>query len=48
MAKSFQLVSKYKPAGDQPKAIESLLDNLDAGLAHQVCLLYTSPSPRDA
>ncbi len=41
MAKSFQLVSKYKPAGDQPKAIESLLDNLDAGLAHQVLLGVT-------
>ncbi|ATZ73935.1 excinuclease ABC subunit B [Idiomarina sp. X4] len=41
MAKSFQLVSKYKPAGDQPKAIDSLLDNLDAGLAHQVLLGVT-------
>lgn len=41
MAKSFQLVSKYKPAGDQPKAIEKLLDNLDAGLAHQVLLGVT-------
>nr|WP_153850059.1 excinuclease ABC subunit UvrB [Idiomarina rhizosphaerae] len=35
------MVSKYKPAGDQPKAIESLLDNLDAGLAHQVLLGVT-------
>lgn len=41
MAKKFELVSKYKPAGDQPKAIESLLDNLDAGLAHQVLLGVT-------
>lgn len=41
MAKRFELVSKYKPAGDQPKAIESLLDNLDAGLAHQVLLGVT-------
>ncbi|MGM0630053.1 MAG: excinuclease ABC subunit UvrB, partial [Pseudomonadota bacterium] len=41
MARKFELVSKYKPAGDQPKAIESLLDNLDAGLAHQVLLGVT-------
>lgn len=41
MAKTFELVSKYKPAGDQPKAIESLVDNLDAGLAHQVLLGVT-------
>jgi excinuclease ABC subunit B len=41
VAKKFELVSKYKPAGDQPKAIESLLDNLDAGLAHQVLLGVT-------
>ncbi|MDV6317022.1 excinuclease ABC subunit UvrB [Idiomarina sp. HP20-50] len=41
MAKKFELVSKYKPAGDQPKAIQTLLDNLDAGLAHQVLLGVT-------
>lgn len=41
MAKTFELVSKYKPAGDQPKAIETLVDNLDAGLAHQVLLGVT-------
>ena len=41
MAKKFELVSKYKPAGDQPQAIEALLDNLDAGLAHQVLLGVT-------
>ncbi|RUO73428.1 excinuclease ABC subunit UvrB [Idiomarina ramblicola] len=41
MAKKFELVSKYKPAGDQPKAIGSLLDNLDTGLAHQVLLGVT-------
>nr|WP_282444962.1 excinuclease ABC subunit UvrB [Idiomarina sp. ATCH4] len=35
------MVSKYKPAGDQPQAIEALLDNLDAGLAHQVLLGVT-------
>ncbi|RUO78007.1 excinuclease ABC subunit UvrB [Idiomarina seosinensis] len=41
MSKSFELVSKYQPAGDQPKAIQQLLDNLDAGLAHQTLLGVT-------
>lgn len=29
MAKGFELVSKYQPAGDQPAAIEALVDGLD-------------------
>lgn len=37
----FQLVSDYEPAGDQPAAIEKIIDNLDAGLAHQVLLGVT-------
>ncbi|RUO78825.1 excinuclease ABC subunit B [Idiomarina tyrosinivorans] len=41
MSKSFELTSKYQPAGDQPKAIESLLDNLNAGLAQQTLLGVT-------
>ncbi|MFC0444615.1 excinuclease ABC subunit UvrB [Pseudidiomarina halophila] len=41
MARSFELVSEYKPAGDQPQAIESLVDNLEAGLAHQTLLGVT-------
>lgn len=41
MTKAFELVSKYQPAGDQPQAIEQLLDNLDAGLAHQTLLGVT-------
>lgn len=41
MSKSFELVSKYQPAGDQPAAIEKILDNLDAGLAHQTLLGVT-------
>ncbi|WP_404399686.1 excinuclease ABC subunit UvrB [Idiomarina seosinensis] len=41
MSKSFELVSKYQPAGDQPKAIEQILDNLEAGLAHQTLLGVT-------
>lgn len=34
----FQLVSKFKPTGDQPKAIEELVDGLNAGLKQQVLL----------
>lgn len=41
MAKGFDLVSKYSPAGDQPKAIESLVDGLDNGLARQTLLGVT-------
>lgn len=34
----FELVSKYKPAGDQPKAIEELIKNINNGEKHQVLL----------
>ena len=34
----FQLVSKYSPSGDQPKAIEKLVKNLNAGKKEQVLL----------
>ena len=34
----FNLVSKYKPAGDQPQAIESLVDGIKQGKKHQVLL----------
>ena len=34
----FKLVSKFKPTGDQPKAIEELVDGLNAGLKQQVLL----------
>ena len=34
----FKLHSKFEPAGDQPKAIESLLDGLKQGKKHQVLL----------
>ncbi len=37
----FRLQSDYQPAGDQPKAIEALLDGLDSGLAHQTLLGVT-------
>lgn len=37
----FQLVSTFKPAGDQPKAIASLAKHLKAGAEHQVLLGVT-------
>ncbi|MEQ4540063.1 MAG: excinuclease ABC subunit UvrB [Billgrantia sp.] len=41
MSKPFRLNSKFKPAGDQPTAIESLVKGLEAGLAHQTLLGVT-------
>jgi excinuclease ABC subunit B len=41
MSKEFNLVAKYAPAGDQPHAIESLVDGLDSGLARQTLLGVT-------
>jgi len=37
----FKLVSKFKPTGDQPQAIEKLVKNLKAGLKNQVLLGVT-------
>ena len=37
----FQLVSSYKPRGDQPKAIEEFVSGLTAGEKHQVLLGVT-------
>lgn len=37
----FNLVSKYQPAGDQPKAIKGILDSLKAGNKHQTLLGVT-------
>ena len=34
----FKLVSKYKPSGDQPLAIEKLVDGINDGKKHQVLL----------
>ena len=34
----FKLVSKYKPSGDQPEAIEKLVDGINNGEKHQVLL----------
>lgn len=41
MDKKFDLVSSYKPSGDQPAAIESLLEGLTHGDKHQVLLGVT-------
>ena len=55
----FELVSEYKPTGDQPQAIKKLSDGFLEGNQFETlvgvtgsgktftCLLYTSPSPRD-
>jgi excinuclease ABC subunit B len=37
----FELVADYRPAGDQPQAIEQLVDGLESGLAHQTLLGVT-------
>ena len=37
----FRIESKYQPAGDQPKAIESLVEGLKNGLDHQTLLGVT-------
>ena len=39
--KNFQLVSEFQPSGDQPKAIEQLVENFKAGLQHQTLLGVT-------
>ncbi|MBU29099.1 MAG: excinuclease ABC subunit B [Gammaproteobacteria bacterium] len=37
----FEVVSDYDPAGDQPTAIEMLVEGVEAGLAHQTLLGVT-------
>ena len=39
--KPFRIVSPYKPAGDQPQAIEALVEGIEAGLAAQTLLGVT-------
>lgn len=34
----FEIVSKYRPSGDQPEAIEKLVDGINSGKKHQVLL----------
>ena len=39
--RKFKIHSKFEPAGDQPKAINSLVEGLNNGLAHQTLLGVT-------
>ncbi|KPK59471.1 MAG: excinuclease ABC subunit B [Gammaproteobacteria bacterium SG8_31] len=41
MPQRFELVSPYKPAGDQPEAIAGLVEGLDSGLMYQTLLGVT-------
>lgn len=41
MQRKFEIVSKYKPSGDQPKAIDSLVDGLNKGDDSQTLLGIT-------
>lgn len=39
--REFELHSQFEPAGDQPAAIDALVDGLESGLAHQTLLGVT-------
>ncbi len=41
MSRGFKLISKNKPAGDQPGAIDALVDGLEKGYPHQTLLGVT-------
>lgn len=41
MSQQFKLNAEYKPAGDQPRAIEQLTNSLKAGVMHQTLLGVT-------
>ncbi len=41
MSRQFEIVTDYQPAGDQPTAIASLMDGIEAGLARQTLLGVT-------
>ncbi len=41
MTQKFKLVSEFKPKGDQPAAIKSLVKSIDNGVSHQVLLGVT-------
>ena len=41
MSRNFQLVSRFEPKGDQPKAIEALVDGLSAPEARRILLGVT-------
>jgi excinuclease ABC subunit B len=41
MAKNFQLVTQFQPTGDQPEAIDALVQGIEDGLMHQTLLGVT-------
>jgi excinuclease ABC subunit B len=41
MAKNFQLETEFEPAGDQPEAIDALVQGIEDGLMHQTLLGVT-------
>jgi excinuclease ABC subunit B len=41
MSQMFELTSQYRPAGDQPEAIQALREGLESGLARQILLGVT-------
>ncbi len=41
MAQEFKLISEFTPKGDQPQAIEQLVQGVEQGLEHQVLLGVT-------
>jgi excinuclease ABC subunit B len=41
MSREFEIVTNYKPAGDQPQAISALIDGITSGLTHQTLLGVT-------
>jgi excinuclease ABC subunit B len=43
MAVKFDLVSRFKPAGDQPQAIASIVEGFRSGRPFQTLLLMLSP-----
>ena len=46
MARNFQLETDYQPTGDQPEAIDALVQGLEDGLMHQTLLGVTGSSGR--
>jgi len=40
-SRPFELVADFSPAGDQPQAIDKLVEGIEEGLAHQTLLGVT-------
>ncbi len=41
MARKFQLETEFEPTGDQPEAIDALIQGIEDGLMHQTLLGVT-------